>query len=84
MLSFTITLLFLSVLRVVDVLVRFKQTSQQFIFHIAAHGFSEKASYMLDSVCELERERESMCIKGGGGFSSENIPQFLAPRWVTG
>lgn len=23
-----------------------------------------------------------MCIKGG--FSSENIPQFLAPRWVTG
>lgn len=44
MLSFKITLLVLSALRDVDVLVRFKQTSQLFIFHIAAHGFSEKAS----------------------------------------
>lgn len=34
------------------------------------------------SVRVRERERVSMCIKGG--FSSENIPQFLAPRWVTG
>lgn len=31
---------------------------------------------------EFERERASMCVKGG--FSSENIPQFHAPRWVTG
>lgn len=67
------------ILRDVDVVGRFKQTLQRFNFHV----FSEKESCMLDSVCEFwEREKASMCIKGG--FSSENIPQFHAPRWVTG
>ncbi len=61
------------ILREVDVVGCFKQT---FNFHV----FSEKAFYMLDSVWVWERA--SMCIKGG--FSSENIPQFHAPRWVTG
>lgn len=40
---------------------RFKQTFQQFNFHV----FSEKASYMLDSVCELERASEHV---HQGGF----------------
>ncbi len=65
------------ILRDLDVVRCFKQTFQRFNFHV----FSEKASYMLDSVCWVW-ERESMCIKGG--FSSENIPQFHAPQWVTG
>lgn len=76
--SFKITHNVSALIVFLDVVGYFKQTFQQFNFHV----FSEKASYMLDSVCELERERQSMCIKGG--FSSKNIPQFHAPRWVTG